>query len=73
MLVVDPSLAVELALDRVGSQTRESLGDDLVAPPLLWSGAASVLNELAYRGEVTRELANRAFDRFLGGKVGISE
>lgn len=73
MLVVDASLAVELSLDRVGDQARDSLGDDLVGPPLLWSEAASVLNELAFRGEITRELADQAFDRFIDGEVGITE
>jgi predicted nucleic acid-binding protein len=73
LLVIDASLAVELSLDRIGDQARNSLDDDLVAPPLLWSEAASVLNELAYRGEITRELADRAFDRFVNGEVGITE
>lgn len=73
MLVIDASLAVELSLDRVGDQARNALGDELVAPPLLWSEAASVLNELTYRGEITRELADRAFGRFANGEVGITE
>jgi len=73
LLVVDASLAVELSLDRVGDRARDSLSEDLVAPPLLWSEAASVLNELAHRGEISRELADRALGRFLDGEVGITE
>jgi len=73
LLVVDASLAVELSLDRVGDRARDSLGEDLVAPPLLWSEATSVLNELAHRGEISRELAGRAFNRFLDGEVRITE
>ena len=32
----------------------------LVAPPLLWSEVSSVLSEMAFRGEISRELAERA-------------
>ncbi len=32
-----------------------------------------MLNELAFRGEITRELADQAFDRFINGEVGITE
>ncbi len=32
-----------------------------------------MLNELAFRGEITRELADQAFDRFIDGEVGIAE
>jgi len=36
---------------------------DLVAPALLWSEVTSVLNEMRWRGEVSQELAESAFDR----------
>lgn len=74
MLVVDASVAVELSLDRVGERAKEILGDDqLIAPPLLWSEASSVISEMGFRREITRELADRAFDRFVDGTVGIVE
>jgi predicted nucleic acid-binding protein len=34
---------------------------------------ASVLNEMAFRGEISRELARRALKRFLAGKVNVAE
>jgi predicted nucleic acid-binding protein len=74
LLVVDASLVVELSLDRIGEQARDALGEDqLIAPALLWSEVPSVINELSYRNEITRELADQAFDRFINGKVGIVE
>jgi predicted nucleic acid-binding protein len=74
LLVVDASLAIELSLDRIGEQARDALGEDqLIAPALLWSEVPSVISELGYRNEITRELADQAFDRFISGKVGITE
>jgi predicted nucleic acid-binding protein len=75
MLVVDASLAVELSLDRAGERAGEALDNDgeLIAPPLLWSEAPSVLHEMAFRGDISNALAELALQRFLGGKLGISE
>lgn len=75
MLVVDAALVVELALDRLGEQAGRLLGGDqeLVAPCLLWSEVPSVLNEMAFRGEISRELAGNALERFLAGKLDVSE
>jgi predicted nucleic acid-binding protein len=42
---------------------------DLVAPALLWSEVASVLNEMRWRGEVSEELADSAFDRLLTATI----
>ena len=72
MLVCDASLAVELSLDRIGEQAVSALGE-LVAPPLLWSEVPSVLHELAFRGEISQELAEQALHRFLDGNLGIVE
>jgi len=72
--VCDASLAVELSLDRIGEAAGAGLGsEELIAPPLLWSEAPSVLHESTFRGEISRELAERALDRFLAGKIQIAE
>lgn len=74
MLVADASLAVEMSLDRLGQQAGAALGNEqLVAPPLLWSEVPSVLSEMAFRGEISRELARGALDQFLSGTLNISE
>ena len=58
MLVVDASIAVQLALDGVRPDvlTRETL----IAPALMWSETTSALHELAFRGEITVDAAIRA-------------
>lgn len=74
MLVVDASLAVELSLDRIGDRAREILGHrELIAPALLWSEVPSVLSGLGHRGEISRRLADQAFDRFASGELAIAE
>jgi predicted nucleic acid-binding protein len=74
VLVVDAALVVELALDRVGEQAGSLLGDqELLAPCLLWSEVPSVINEMAFRGEISRGLADSALERFLAGKLDVSE
>ena len=74
MLVADAALVVELSLDRLGEQADRTLGgEQLVAPALLWSETPSVLNEMAFRGEISRELATQALERFLAGKVQVAE
>jgi predicted nucleic acid-binding protein len=74
VLVLDASLAVELALDRIGERAGEALGgEQLVAPPLLWSEVPSVLSEMAFRGDISRELAERALKRFLEGEIKVTE
>ena len=49
-LVVDASVAVPASLTDAGFAPLRD--DDLVAPALLWSEAASVLHELVWRGEI---------------------
>ena len=75
MLVVDASLAVELSLDRIGEQASADLdrGGRLIAPPLLWSEVPSVLHEIAFRGEISNALAELGLQRFLSGKLSITE
>jgi predicted nucleic acid-binding protein len=75
VLVVDASLAVELSLDRIGEQASADLdrGGQLIAPPLLWSEVPSVLHEIAFRGEISNALAELGLQRFLSGKLSISE
>ena len=75
MLVIDASLAVELSLDRAGERASKALGNDgeLIAPPLLWSEAPSVLHEMAFRGDISNALAELGLQRFMGGKLGITE
>jgi predicted nucleic acid-binding protein len=50
MLVVDAS--VILRASGVADGFDELGGEEMVAPPLMWSEARSVLHELAWRGEV---------------------
>jgi predicted nucleic acid-binding protein len=58
----------------MGAQAGVALGRaELVAPPLLWSEVPSVLRELSFRGEISGELAQRAFERFLSGEINVSE
>lgn len=74
MLACDASLVVELCLDRIGERAAEALGDEeLVGPPLLWSEVPSVLNEMAFRGTISRGLAEQGLGRFLEGRIAIAE
>jgi predicted nucleic acid-binding protein len=75
VLVLDASLAVELSLDRAGEQASAGLdeGGELIAPPLLWSEVPSVLHEMAFRGDISNALAELAMQRFLAGKIKVSE
>jgi predicted nucleic acid-binding protein len=74
LLVCDASLAVELALDRVGEEATGMLGgEELVAPPLLWNEVPSVLHELVFRQEISQTLGQEALKRFTAGKLGIKE
>jgi predicted nucleic acid-binding protein len=75
VLVVDAALIVEFALDRLGEQAGLLFGgeQELVAPCLLWSEVPSVLNEMAFRGEISRALADRAIERFVAGKLHVSQ
>ncbi len=60
-LVIDASAAINAALSADGFRhyTRHAL----VAPPLLWAEARSVLHERAWRGEILKERALAALER----------
>jgi predicted nucleic acid-binding protein len=67
VLVLDASVAVTACLS---SEAFGPLsGEELVAPPLLWSEAQSVLHELAWRGSISGELASVGFDRLTAAPV----
>lgn len=59
-LVVDASTAVKAAL--AGSWAGRTAADDLVAPTLLWSEAASAIRQLEFRGDTSADVARRALD-----------
>jgi len=53
MLVIDATVALRASAVEDGFQV---LGDEgLVAPPLMWSEARSVLHELAWRGDIAED------------------
>ncbi len=57
MLVVDASVVVEATL---GGRRLEDLGDDLVAPPLLWPEARCAIRQAYWRGVVAPAEAQTA-------------
>lgn len=67
MLVVDAT--VTLRACGVADGFEEFGGEQLVAPPLMWSEARSVLHELAWRGEVMAEDADVTRARLEGCPV----
>lgn len=61
MLVLDASVVFAACASADGF---DEFGDrPLAAPPLMWSETRSVIHELAWRGEIEREDANRTVDR----------
>ncbi len=69
VLAVDSSVVVRAVLSRDGLQRLP--GEELIAPPLLWAEAPSVLHELGWRRTISRQLAEEAFRRFLDGPVAL--
>jgi predicted nucleic acid-binding protein len=67
MLVVDAAVVITACLSEAGLDTIE--GEDLVAPHLMWSEASSVLHELQWRKEISKELAATALDRLTSARV----
>ncbi len=59
--VVDASVAVQACLSRAGFEPLAAY--ELIAPRLLWSEAASALHELAWRGDISLDLAREALAR----------
>lgn len=67
MLVVDASVAISAALTRDGFARIAAYG--LVAPPLLWSESLSALREHAWRGDVSKELADASLAALLAAPI----
>lgn len=61
MIVTDASTIVQACLSKVDLKALAS--HDLIAPPLLWSEATSVIHELKWRRQVSASLAAVAFDK----------
>lgn len=62
-LVVDASVLLGAALGELGE--RELPSDEVVAPPLAWSEASSVLHETVWRKERTVELGREALAKLV--------
>ena len=58
MLVIDASAAITAASSPGGFL--RLAGDQLIAPPLLWSEATSAIRENLFRGAISAELAARS-------------
>ena len=67
MLVVDASAAVQACLAADGFSLFHD--EELAAPPLMWSEAASALHEMRWRRQISPELAAIAFDRLESAPV----
>ncbi len=63
-LIVDASVAVQLALSETGFPLL-SAGHELASPPLLWSESCSAIHELGWRGQVSAKLFAVALARVL--------
>lgn len=67
MIVADASAIVQACLAEVDLDGLASF--ELIAPPLLWSEAASVIHELKWRRQISATLAALAFDRLKSAPV----
>ena len=67
MLAVDASAVITACLSEVGLKPLAS--QELVTPHLMWSEASSVLHELRWRREITRELAVVALGRLAAADI----
>lgn len=70
MLVVDASVVVEASL---GGRSLADLGDDLVAPPLLWPEARSAIRQGYWRGAVALAQAQSARRALARAPVSVRE
>lgn len=61
MLVVDSNVVVVACATDEGFTALE--GEELVAPPLMWSEAVSAVHEAAHRREIDQDLARLALSR----------
>lgn len=67
MLVVDAAVVITACLSEGGFKPMAR--QDLVAPHLMWSEAASVLHELRWRKEISGDLAAVAMERLAAGRI----
>jgi predicted nucleic acid-binding protein len=67
VLVVDAAVVVTACLAEAGFQPLRR--EQLVAPHLMWSEALSVLHELLWRKEISRELAGSAVGRLAAADI----
>ena len=67
MLVVDAAVVVTASLAEAGFEPMAK--EQLVAPYLMWSEASSVLHELRWRKEISKELADIALERLVAADV----
>ena len=67
MLAIDASAVITACLSEVG--LKPLARQELVAPHLMWAEASSVLHELRWRKEITRELAAVALDRLAAAEI----
>jgi predicted nucleic acid-binding protein len=67
VLAVDASVVITACLSAGGF--KPIAGEELVAPHLMWSEASSVLHELRWRREITRELAAVALERLAAADI----
>lgn len=61
MLVTDASAIVQACLSEV--DLKQLASRELIAPPLLWSEATSVIHELKWRRQISASLAAAAFEK----------
>lgn len=66
-LVVDASVAVAATATPLGF--RRLSGYELIAPPLLWIEAVSVLHAAMWRGELAQDRASTMRDRLLAASI----
>lgn len=69
MLVLDASAALPALATAHGLEVFG--GEELVAPPLLWSESRSVLHEALWRKELSLALAIETLARLDGGAIGV--
>ena len=67
MIVADASAIIQACLSEVELELLAAHG--LIAPPLMWSEATSVLHELKWRNEISTALADAAFARLRAAPV----
>lgn len=67
MLVVDASTAVAVSLHSKGFARFGA--EELVAPPMLWPEVRSVLHEMQWRGQLTRDVAKASLEAFHAASI----